>query len=301
MIALSSSWYSLRSPEVKKMLPAIKDTGITALEVGYNFSAAQLRELRSLIPESGMQVVSVHNFCPAPDKVPGRFFTDYYRISSLDAHERAKAVEYTKRSIDTARAFSAAAVVLHAGTVELSADYMKTLMKLYAQGNYSSEEFIRVRAQLREERARKKPAHLDATLKSLEEILSYARDCRVAIGLETRYYPQEIPDFEEIGYLLRLFSDKGLRYWHDAGHAEVNARLGFSSHQEYFTRYGSSLIGIHLHDVVGLQDHLAPFTGTLDYRMIHPYLTPELITVIEAHPPASVAQIKKAVALLTAV
>jgi len=299
MIALSTSWYSLNRPDIQKMLSAIKETGLTALELGYNFDPAQIRELRSLIPASGIRVLSVHNFCPAPDTVPGRFFTDYYRISSLNADERRNAVDYTKRTIDTAAALSAAAVVLHAGTVELSADYMKTLMRLYRKGKQETEEFINVRAQLLDERARKKHAHLDASVKSLEEILSHARSCNVAIGLETRYYPQEIPDFEEIGYLLRLFSDKGLGYWHDTGHAEVNARLGFSSHPEYFKRYGSSLIGIHLHDVVGLDDHRAPFTGTVDYTMIKPHLTPERITVIEAHPPASVAQIKRAVELLS--
>ena len=298
--AISTTWNSNVRSDMKVILAEIKGIGLDAIEIGYNFSSQKLEELISLIDAMGMRVVSVHNFCPLPSEVRlTRFATDYFRLSSLDKKERRKAVDFTKKSIDTACLVSSKVVIIHAGTVELRDDYVKMLLHLYNEGKFNSKEFLKVKEKLLLVRRRKARRYLNSVVRSLEEILSYACSAGIKIGLETRYYPDEIPNIEETEYLLKLFKEKGLFYWHDVGHAEVNERLGITPHNDYLEMFAHHMLGIHIHDLIGIDDHLAPFSGDFDFSKIFPYMMRnDLIKVIEAHPPATPQQIREAIARL---
>lgn len=299
-LAISTAWNSGIRPDIKQILSEIKQLGFNAIEIGYNFTPRRLKELISLLDGMGISVVSVHNFCPLPSEVKlDRFPTNYYCLSSLDEQERSKAVEYTKKSIDTACQVSCSVVVIHAGSVPLGNDCLKTLLKLYHNGKFGSEEYQRVKQELLTLRQAKKPAYFEAVVKSLRSVIEYACSCGIKVGLETRYYPNEIPDIEEVEYLLKLFQAQGLVYWHDIGHAEVNERLGIAAHDDYLRRFSGRMAGVHLHDLKGIDDHRAPFTGDLDFSKMVPYLRDGLIKVIEAHPPATPQQIKAAMERLS--
>ena len=295
-LAISTAWNCYNYCDIKQKLSEIRAVGLDKIEIGYNFTAQRLPELISLAEQMGIQIVSVHNFCPLPSEIrPHRFFTDYYRLSSLDEKERRKAISYTKRSIDTARLVSCQVVIIHAGVVELRGNYLRALFNLYNKGKFNSKKYLKAKHRLLKTRQSKAKRYLESVVKSLEEILPYACSAGIKIGLETRYYPIEIPNIEEAEYLLNLFKDKGLVYWHDLGHAEVNQRLGITAHDDYLKRLAGYMLGIHLHDLKGIDDHMAPFSGDLDFSKISPYLRNDLIKVIEAHPPATPKQIKEAI------
>ena len=298
--AISTAWNFDSHSDIKAMLSEIKGIGFDAIEIGYNFTLQRLKRLISLLDAMRIKVVSVHNFCPLPSEVRlNRFHTDYFRLSSLDEKERKKAVDYTKKSIDTACLVSCKVVIIHAGTVELKSDYVRALLYLYNKGQFNSEEFLEVKEKLLAARQDKRNEYLESVIKSLEEVLIYACSAGVKIGLENRYYPNEIPNFEEAEYLLSLFKDKGLVYWHDVGHAEVNERLGITPHNDYLRKFADRMLGIHLHDLKGIDDHLAPFSGDFDWSLIAAYMRNDLIKVIEAHPPATPQQIKEAIEKLS--
>jgi sugar phosphate isomerase/epimerase len=295
--AISTTWNSYFHSDVKEMLNEIKGIGLDTIEIGYNFNSRRLKELISLINMMGIKIVSVHNFCPMPSGVRlNRFSTDYYRLSSLNERERRRAVDYTKKSIDTACLVSSQAVVIHAGTVELNKNYVRTLLNLYNEDKINSEEYREAKQRLLAARQDKIAGHLESVVRSLREILSYVKSTGVKIGLETRYYPNEIPNIEETEYLLNLFKNKGLVYWHDVGHAETNERLGIASHTEYLNKFADYMMGIHLHDIKGIDDHLAPFSGDFNFSKLDFYMMPDgLIKVIEAHPPATAQQIRESI------
>ena len=137
------------------------------------------------------------------------------------------------------------------------------------------------------ERRRRKElrqGHLDAVFSSLETLLPEAERRGIRLGLENRYYFQEIPDFEEIGMILGRFRSKNMGYWHDVGHAQVQEHMGIARQRELLEAYGDDLIGVHLHDAVGLDDHLAPGQGDVDFDELRPFLKPTHIKILEVHP-----------------
>ena len=294
-LALSTTWNYNGIVSVKAALSEIKNFGFNAIEIGYNFSDDKLDELILLIKDMGIKVSSIHNFCPAPDEgMPGRHISDRFRISSPDEKERKKGVYYTKKTIDTATRVSCEVIIIHAGTIDLEKEWIRRLLQLYNERKNSSSKYTALKNRILKSRRARKGPYIEAVVKSLEEIVSYANTCNVKIALETRYYPNEIPDIDEIEYLLNIFANKGVVYWHDVGHGEVNERLGITLHEDFLKRSGDRMFGIHIHGIKGISDHLAPFTGDFDFSKIAPYLQDDLIKVIEAHSRATPDELIKA-------
>lgn len=301
MLSISTAWNDKSDFNPQKMLEEICNVGLNTIELGYRITVEQLEEIISLLGKMNMTVSSVHNFCPLPNDAPSlRHPSNYYRLSALDERERLKAVVWTKKAIDTAVRVSCAVVVIHGGTVEMGDDPTE-LLRAYKSRSTPAADFTRIKDKILFDREKNKRPYLKAVVESLDDIIPYARLKKIKIGLETRYYPTEIPDFQEIGDLLNRYDSSVMGYWHDVGHAEVNVRLGIvSNHQEYFNQYAKRLIGMHIHGVNGLKDHQAPFTGDFDLTPILPHLkNNDLIKVIESHSSATIEQIKEAVRKLS--
>ncbi len=293
MFALSTSWNFQTQPDIKKMLRAIKDLGFNAIEIGHHFSEQRVEDIIRLVDILKIKVVSIHNFCPLPPQPQvKRGSSDYYRLSSLDEKERRKAVKYTKRTIDTAQRLSVKAIVIHGGTVELQKNYGHIILQSLITDKINFKEYLRLKQRLLEKREREKERHLEAVTESFKEILPYAQKAKVNIGLETRYYPEEIPSLYEIRHFLKLFNNERLFYWHDVGHAEVNERLGIMPHLAFLEEFSNHMLGIHLHDIRGLEDHNAPFTGDFNFYKISHYLKDDLIKVIEVNSQSTSWQLK---------
>ena len=73
-------------------------------------------------------------------------------------------------------------------------------------------------------------------------------------------------------------------YWHDTGHAKVLANLGFTPHREWRERHGHRLIGLHVHSVIGLEDHLAALGGGMDFAFVARYVPSDALIVREYSP-----------------
>ncbi len=296
MLAISTAWNHKPNVRMETMLDEIKGLGLDAIELGYKLTVSELEELIPLLEKKKMRVSSIHNFCPVPNDGPSsRHPSNYYLLSSLEENERRKAVEWTHKTIDTALRVGSRVVVIHAGTIDWDHDPV-SMIKAYKTGQADSKEFARARQEVLTQRKKNKALFWEAVVKSLDQVVLYGHQKNVKIGLETRYYPTEIPNFEEIGELLDRYSPEDMGYWHDVGHGEVNVRLGLvPSHRHYFDCYQKRLIGMHIHGVVGIKDHQAPFTGDFDLKGIMPYLQDGVIRVIESHPVAGTEEIKEAV------
>ena len=136
-------------------------------------------------------------------------------------------------------------------------------------------------------RAAQAGANMRSVRRSLIELAEHAAQRGVRLGLENRLRYHDIPLPDELDELLDLGLGDEVGYWHDVGHAQVLEHLGFHTHEEWLRRFAGPegrLIGVHLHDVVGVTDHLAAGLGQIDWEMVAPYLPAGALRTCEFKP-----------------
>lgn len=302
-LSLSTSWNSFRHTRGEEIIQEIKNLGFLEIELSFDLTRGIVNDIYSCLKKNKIKVNSIHNYCPIPSGLK-RFqaLPDCYSLASLDEKERALALKYTKLTIKTAFKLGAKAVVLHCGRVETK-DYTREIISLYDKGKIESEEFSVLKEKMNKERQEKSHTHLSKAIESLKELSEYARPFDIGLGVENRFYFREIPSFEEIGEILNYFrtfeESSNIFYWHDSGHAQLWENLGFSKHKDYLEAYQSRLLGVHLHDIRGGSDHLAPLKGDFDFKLLKPYLKADTLKTLEAHHPATAEQIIAAKDFLT--
>lgn len=286
-IALSTAWNAYRHNNANDIIQEITDLGLTTLELSFNLTKEIVRDIELAVKDNRIKVTSLHNYCPIPDGLSrNEALPDCYSLASCDEEERAQAVKFTKRTIDTALKLNASAVVLHCGRVKIE-DPTRKLISFYDANQLENTEALKLKKKILEERNKKADLHFLNIIKSLEELSKYSQRLNIKIGIETRYYFREIPSFEEIGKILEYFKGSNIYYWHDTGHAQLWENMGFIKHEDYLSKYAGYLLGIHLHDIEGSNDHLAPLKGRFNFNILKPYVKKDTLLTLEAHPPAT--------------
>ncbi len=292
-LGISTSWNAALHTDAKTIVREIKDLGFSQVELSFNLTSSMIADVRSLVDDNQIKVISLHNFCPIPEGLKREeALPDCFSLASTSDTIREKAVEYSKRTIDTAAALNARAVVLHCGRVEIPSRTVE-LIALHERGLKNSAVFSQLREEIIDQRRRYAKPYFENALKSLEKLNAHARDKKILLGIETRFYYREIPSLEETGIILETFRNSQLRYWHDTGHAQLMENLGFCGPDEYISRYGASMAGVHAHNIIGCYDHQAPVRGEFDFNRITPYIGSGTIAIIEAHQPASSRELRE--------
>jgi sugar phosphate isomerase/epimerase len=290
-IAISTSWQSGGSVTAEGMLAALKNLEITGIELSYRISEGFYQEMKDPLKRFGLDVVSVHNYFPIPSvKSDSKGSGDLFLLSSPQQEERQNAIQFTAKTIEHAGNLGAAAVVLHCGVVEMNHE-MHVLYQYYNSNRFDSKEAqVFIRNKLKERDSRK-PKHMDSLLSSLDRLVPVAEKQGVLLGLENRYHYYELPGPDDFSLIFDTFEGAPIGYWHDTGHAHANETLGLIPKNSLLQTYGNRLIGIHLHDAVGLDDHLPPGTGEIDFQALKPYLKSDTIKVIELKPGIPAAEV----------
>ena len=300
MTIISTSFFPLVEPrDVDALMASLHTLGAAGVELDYRISAALLAPVKAALKRAGLTVTSLHNFCPIPRQFAGSGGGgDLLSLAATNRDERDTAVKLTLATIEQANDLETRAVVLHGGRVDFDAE-TDLLYAFFRHERMATEEARGFLARKLAERDRLKPAHLDALCFSLEKLLPVAERHHVRLGLENRYHYHELPGIDDFGLFFREFEGAPLGYWHDSGHAHAGEVLSLFTAKDLLLRYGSHLVGCHLHDAQGLEDHLPPGAGQIDFTALHKMLPPQAPRVIELKPGTSLDAVREGIRALS--
>ena len=282
MLGISTCWWENASFQGDEIVSDILDLGFEGAELEYRISNSIYQQMKPHLNKA-LTVLSVHNFFPKPeDHSNEKGGGDFFLLSSTDRDERSMAVKYSIRTIEHADNLEARAVILHLGHVDMPNPVVK-FRELYDNKQMDQKMGLTLINEQRRIRESKYHKNLDAVLFSLEKLNQEAEKKGVFLGIENRYHFHEIPNFSEIGTILREFEGGKVRYWHDVGHAGAQENMGICRQKDLLDAYSEKMVGIHLHDVKGLDDHFSPGQGEIDFDEITPFIKPHLIKILEVH------------------
>jgi sugar phosphate isomerase/epimerase len=275
-LSLSTMWGIGQFKTLADFFGAARDLGFDRFELNHAVNSAMLGNVHL----NGHKISSVHEPCPADISVSVLKERNWL-ISAPDPENRQRGVAAVRRSIDLARELGAPLVIVHPGRVDIDTALEMNLHKLFKAGQSNTPEYDRAKERLMSARAAQADANLESVRRSLAELAEYAARQGVRLGLENRYYYHEIPLPDELDMLLDLGYEGVIGYWHDVGHAQTLEHLGFCAHQEWLERFAHHIVGTHLHDVVGIRDHLAAGLGQIDWDMVARYLPADALRTCE--------------------
>jgi sugar phosphate isomerase/epimerase len=261
-LALSAMWMQHRFDRVADFAAAVRDLGFGGIEVSHIVTPAMLGD----VDVATLGIRSVHFPAPAapsPFGLPAEAL-----LNAAGDAARRWAVAQGYASIDLAATAGAAAVCLHLGETPASHHLEWALAQRYLGGQRGAAIYDQALAEVEADRARVAGPALDAARRSLEELADYARPRGVRLGIESRVHHWQIPTFHELGQLLAESDPAVVGFWYDCGHVQVLHNLGFHQHSAWLAAYAGRVVGVHLHDVAGLRDHLLPGLGELDFAGI---------------------------------
>ena len=299
MFAFSTSWNAWRHPSGARLVDEILELGFSRLELGFSLPVNLFEEIKREAAAGRITIASLHDYCPSLNIRPSPFRRrrDYF-LSSRNERERAAAVSAAVRTVQAAQEVGASAVIIHSGQVPLLSSSREIFSQMQLRENIADPFLRRQLVKLTARREKRKARYLTQTIKSLKEIEVQAAACGVKLGIENRYYPEEIPSLDELGKIFSEIDSPWVGYWHDVGHAQVKENLGLEDHEEYLRRYSGLMIGMHLHDVRGLRDHRAPLTGDFDFSRLKKYMPADLTKVVEVHSFATAEEIRRGLSFL---
>ena len=291
--SISTMWAIHNVQDLNEFFELSRRLGFQKIELNHQINSAML----SHVHWDHVQFSSVHEPCPAD--IPTKQLAERdWLISSPDPASRREGLEGVKRSIRLSHEIGASTVIIHCGTLPSKYSHEARLRNLFESGKLHSAEYESIKLQLIQERERGIKPRLNAVKESLNELINYADQFKIKLGLENRYHYLDIPSIDEMGELLALANPEQLGYIYDVGHAQALDRLGFYPHLEWLKRYSNRMLGTHLHDVIGIIDHYAPGLGEIDFRAIAEYIPETAFRTFEMLPGNTIAQVKGGINLL---
>lgn len=291
--ALSTMW------SVDQDMP-FNDTFIAGRKIG--FARFELNhkvppELYRSWDANRFYIATVHDPCPAVYSYDAMKENDIL-ISSRNEGRRNKGVDILKKTIDLACKLGSKSVVVHSGSINCDRSREVRLRKLFNSGFSDTSEYHEIAAELIADRAKLAPTYVERVMKSLTEVIDFAKNTGVSIALENRYRYYDLPLPDEMELFLGLCKESWFGFQYDIGHAQTLDALGLVKHQEWLDRFSDRMIGVHLHDVIGITDHQAPGLGEVNFRKIAPYLPENAFKTLEIGPQASTTEIASSLEVL---
>ena len=296
MYSFSTCWNSGRHTDGRAMLCEIRELGFEYAELSHGIRISLMPGILEAVNAGEIKISTLHNFCPLPVGVTGPS-PNLYEFSSDRERDRQLALKHTLNTFEFAKRVGAPLVVLHFGSMDLK-DYTGKLKELLERGEKGSPKFRKVVAEAAAAREAKKKKFYDRSRDMLRELVGEAKFRGLKLGIEIREAVEELPVETDFPALLKEFPAP-VYYWHDVGHAQIKADLGFINHAEHLALLADRLAGFHIHDVkFPARDHFPPGGGDIDFAALAPFVKPEHIKVFELSPKVPLESVQRGIAHL---
>ena len=289
------------------MLQEVASLGFEWVELSHGIRISLVPGILRALGEGVIRVSSTHNFCPLPTGFTSPA-PNIYMPSTADHREHSQWLRQTKRTLDFAQQVGARVVVMHLGQVDFFwfsplGKYRKYLKAKGDEFSADAPEYKELLAKTLRRIRKCATAPLARVTASLEEILPYAAERGLRLGLENRERIEELPLDDGFPDLFASLSEQGVAgYWHDCGHAQIKQRGGLTDHARQLEQNADHLVGFHLHDIdASGRDHQPVGTGSIDFGMVSRFFRPEHVLVLEYGPrvtPAAVLESKQRIEAL---
>lgn len=270
--SFSTCWNIKRHMAGSGMLREIRDLGFRRVELNYNVTDEMLVTLEPLIERGEIGISSVHNTFPhVPDPDYG---TDSVLLGFEEAEKRQRAIELLVRSAEYAGRYGAEAVVVHPGEVPFPNDIGKELEQIYSGQGRESAAYRSKWAELLERREAYSAVYVQRIIGSLDEVCNRAvsKGLNIRFGIETRSKPQQIPTLAEAKTIIRALKGAPVGIWYDTGHAIMMDRLGLYDSVDEMDGLMDDIVGVHIHETIGLSDHWCPYVNSKNMEFYDAYL-----------------------------
>ncbi len=295
MYAFSTCWNSHRHTDGRAMLREIRDLGFEFVELSHGTRISLMPGILEAVAAGEMRISSLHNFCPLPMGV-NHSAPNLYQFSDERPRQVELAERYTLKTLELAARLQAPLVVMHSGSIEMK-NYTDKLLEMVADGEKESGKYKKLCQEADKKRADRKPEHFDRVIEAYKRILPVAEKLGVKLGVENRQALEELPIESDYAQLFRDLPSPSLAYWHDTGHAQIKANLGFLDHRQHLASLRDRLAGFHIHDVeFPGRDHCPPGSGGVDFAALAPLVRPWDIKVFEFSPSMKVEDARRGIA-----
>lgn len=271
--------------------------GFDHIELSHGIRITLVPGILRAVEEGLVRISSTHNFCPLPTGIL-QAAPNLFEPSSADSREHDQWLRYTKRSLDFAEQVKASVMVCHLGSVGFFWFNPGRRLRRYGrrhpaaaipQDRHYQEVLAKSCVSLR----KRIGPFWERTKKSVNEVLDYAQQKGVRLGLENREKFEELPLDGDYPEFLGAFAPGApVGYWHDTGHADIKQTMGMLEHRTHLEKMAPKLIGFHLHDVDAQgHDHQQVGSGHIDFKMVSEFWRPEHVLVLELNPRLSSAAV----------
>ncbi|WP_145051938.1 sugar phosphate isomerase/epimerase [Paenibacillus xylanexedens] len=270
--SFSTCWNIRKHTVGEDMIREIAELGFSRVELNYNVTKEMLTTIEPMIERGEIGISSVHNTFPHdPDPDYG---TDSVLLGFEDEAKRQRAIELLVGSAEYAHRYGGEAVVVHPGEVPFPEDISKDLSKFYNEEGPDSPKYRSKWEELMERRQALSSGYVEKIIVSLDEVCNRAaaKGLNVRFGIETRSRPQQIPTLAEAKTIIQALKGAPVGIWYDTGHAIMMDRLGLYDSVGEMQGLMDDIVGVHIHETLGLSDHWCPYVHSKDMHFYDAYL-----------------------------
>ena len=192
------------------MLREIRGLGFEYAELSHGIRISLLPGIIEAVDAGEIKISTLHNFCPLPMGIT-HAAPNIFKFTSVDPRERANALRYSLKTIETAARLKARLVVLHMGAIDMK-DYTDRLIEMVESGQKDTPKYEKLCEEANAKREAKKERHVELANDMLKQLIEAAEPAGIQLGIENREALEEIPLESDFHFFFKDFPGPTVGY-----------------------------------------------------------------------------------------